>query len=167
MRPLRIYIATSLSQAHRHRILKKQIEDAGHILTYDWSIHGSVMAKNDETKRIVAENEAAGVMEADITIAILPGGRGTHTEIGIALGAGKDVILIGHMESDGYECIFYHHTNVLRLHSIPINDDADFFQAINDSTVKDPCNNEEITLMELLAEATLYFDLKYGSDDAE
>jgi nucleoside 2-deoxyribosyltransferase len=41
----------------------------------------------------IALAELAGVREADVLIVLLPGGYGTHVEIGAALGLGKPVIL--------------------------------------------------------------------------
>jgi hypothetical protein len=60
-------------------------------LTYDWTLNDRA-----ETKEALAEigiKEYEAVMAADITIVILPGGKGCHTELGIALGNKKTVIL--------------------------------------------------------------------------
>ncbi len=49
-------------------------------------------------------------------IVLLPGGRGTHTELGIALGSGKRVILVAYFGEDldekGRTCAFYLHSHV-------------------------------------------------------
>ncbi|MGA4720061.1 group-specific protein [Fictibacillus nanhaiensis] len=60
-------------------------------LTYDWTLNDRAETKEDLAAIGIKEYEA--VMKADITIVILPGGKGCHTELGIALGNKKTVIL--------------------------------------------------------------------------
>ena len=86
--PLKIYVATSLDHAHRAVAVHKALENAGHVITYRWTDHGSVQDQGIARLREVAEAELNGVRDADVLVAILPGGRGTHTEIGIATAVG-------------------------------------------------------------------------------
>lgn len=73
----------------------------------------------------VAQNEAAGVQEAELFIALLPGGRGTHTELGMAIvhaqyefdedyrKARRRIIVVGDLiDTNGCECSFYRHPRV-------------------------------------------------------
>lgn len=108
-----LYIATSLSNAESHRKLAAALAPLGFVLTYDWTTHGSVMGKPRSVFRETAENEVDGVIDADLTIVLLPGGRGTHVELGVALAQGRRVIVHAANEEDlsagGYECVFYSH----------------------------------------------------------
>lgn len=60
-------------------------------LTYDWTQNERAVTKEDLCTIGVKEYEA--VLESDVVIVILPGGKGCHTEMGIALGNMKQVIL--------------------------------------------------------------------------
>lgn len=84
---MKFYIATSLDNAAIHKRLTALLVNAGHELTYDWTAHGSVQSEPEERRAEVAEAEILGVEKAEILIVYLPGGRGTHTELGVGLGA--------------------------------------------------------------------------------
>ena len=115
---LRFYIASKLDNAPAVRELRDALVERGWIHTYDWTVHGSVQGQGHERIQSIALAEAEGVRTADFVIVLLPGGRGTHTEFGMALALNKIVFLVGDVErdfSDGYTCAFYHHPWVLRL----------------------------------------------------
>jgi len=91
---VKFYICTALANADQHRELTRMLQAAGpHYLTYDWTIHGSVLGQGEEKLTEVARDEVAGVLAADTVIVLLPpkemktSARGTHAELGIALGA--------------------------------------------------------------------------------
>ena len=86
-------------------------------ITYDWTAHGSVWKDGADRIRKVAQAEMQGVLDADYVVVLLPGGRGTHTELGMALADGKPVILYGTDDdfSGPKTCAFYHHPLVRRL----------------------------------------------------
>ena len=117
---MKFYIATGLSNADNARKLSEMLVEAGHQPTYQWWIHGSVQdpkrSIEDQMGRLVevASAEASGVRQANVVIVLLPGYRGTHTELGIAIGTGKEIII--HLptgeelfDEHGRTCIFYHH----------------------------------------------------------
>lgn len=81
------YIASKLENAPRVRDLRDHLLAAGWEITYDWTVHGSVRGPDMPRERIadVADREVNGVLDADVLIVLLPGGRGTHTELGVAL----------------------------------------------------------------------------------
>ena len=117
---MKFYIATRLEQAARHRQLAHALTGGGHVLTYDWTVHGNVRKDGEVRLRETAIAETRGVVEADVLIGLLPGGRGTHVEIGMALGLGKPVLLWsekehGLFEADDRTCAFYHHPLVHRI----------------------------------------------------
>lgn len=78
------YIASGLANVDAVRKLKKILDEAGWEHTYDWTVHGSVpLYQCADTAR----SEASGVCAAHINIILLPGGRGAHAELGIAIGS--------------------------------------------------------------------------------
>lgn len=116
---MKYYIASRLENWEQVRALKARL-DKHHECTYDWTIHGSVqMAPPDVIER-VAQAEAEGVAKADKLFVLLKGGRGTHVELGIAIGLGKPVYLISNNPEDdfgttGKTCAFYHHPLVRKV----------------------------------------------------
>jgi nucleoside 2-deoxyribosyltransferase len=63
----------------------------GFIHTYDWT--ENKRADSFEKLKLIGDDERKGVMDADFLIVLLPGGKGTHVELGIALGHHKRVYL--------------------------------------------------------------------------
>jgi hypothetical protein len=109
---VKAYIATRLEQHARHNALRDRLATIGVTLTYDWTTHGSVQSEGADRIREVSIAEAKGVVDADFVIVLLPGGRGTHTELGIAIGANRNVVLVpsGPEDMEGpATCAFYHH----------------------------------------------------------
>ena len=90
-----------------------------HKLTYDWTLHGSVKSVSKRRLQEVSLKELSGIASADWVIVLLPGGKGTHVELGFAIGRGKNVIL--HSEDDalfelGPETnAFFHYPKLTRL----------------------------------------------------
>lgn len=126
------YIASSLKNVDQVRELKKVLDAAGWRHTYDWTVHGSVQREGFERIAEVAAAESQGVCEADVVIVLLPGGRGTHTELGMAIGlvdavawapgqkrSPRIAIYSPDPEKDfgtgGTTCAFYHHPCVERF----------------------------------------------------
>jgi nucleoside 2-deoxyribosyltransferase len=66
----------------------------------------------------IAKAELAGVREADVVIVLLPGGFGTHVEIGAALALRKPIIIHAPdrktLETP-YACVFHYHPLVKLL----------------------------------------------------
>lgn len=84
----KFYIATYLERHAEHNLVRDRLVAAGHEITYDWTSHGSVKECSEERLTEVAEAELRGVTEADFVVVLLPGGRGTHAEIGAAVALG-------------------------------------------------------------------------------
>lgn len=106
---LKYYIATTLNNAHEHRLLSNVIKNNIYSkLTYDWTRHGSVLDDPIERRAFTAFQEVEGVRSADVVIAILPGGRGTHIEIGAALALRRSVIIV-YQNAQDLRCVFYDH----------------------------------------------------------
>jgi hypothetical protein len=69
--------------------MKNALKAHGWERTFDWTDQDY----GPERYADVALAELAGVRDADVLIVLLPGGYGTHVEIGAALALGKPVIL--------------------------------------------------------------------------
>jgi hypothetical protein len=113
------------------RAVKGMLDAAGWTHTYDWTVHGSVQKCGTERIAEVAKAETLGVMKADVVIVLLPGGRGTHVEIGLALAnlwacgsrpEDQDILICLYSPNPdedfgttGKTCAFYHYPNVQKF----------------------------------------------------
>lgn len=124
---MKYYIASRLENADQVRQLKARLDKA-HEHTYDWTVHGSVQKCDSSVIARVAEAEARGVAEASKLFVLLKGGRGTHVEIGIAIGLGIPIYLISEepekdFGSTGETCAFYHHPLVRQVRGWVVMDE--------------------------------------------
>ena len=90
---MKFYIASKLENYEQVSYLAGKLKSAGWTHTYDWTIHGSVKESSIELLKEVGQKELNGVKEADVVIILTPQGRGTHTELGIALALNKQIYL--------------------------------------------------------------------------
>lgn len=116
---MKFYIASKLENVNDVRALKVLLESWGWTHSYDWTVHGSVQRAGCQVIRDVAAAEAQGVADADVVIVLLPGGRGTHVEIGMGIAAAKPVYIDSSdpgadFGDDGRTCAFYHHPLVTK-----------------------------------------------------
>lgn len=91
MNRLKFYIASSFQNKVSVKKMAEFLNLNGFELTYDWT-------KNDRLKslkdlRTVGEKEKNAVKQSDFFIMMLPAGKGSHIEYGIALGLGKRIYL--------------------------------------------------------------------------
>lgn len=116
---MKYYIATSLSRAAAHNLIRDSLKTFKHEISYDWTLHGSVKSVSFERLRNVAILELNGILESDFIVVLLPGGNGTHLELGFAIANNKRIFL--HTEDPSlFELgpqtnAFYHHPNLTRL----------------------------------------------------
>lgn len=116
---MKYYIATSLSRILDHNLVRDALKRCGHAISYDWTLHGSVKSVSIERLQEVAIFELNGVLEADFVVVLLPGGKGTHLELGFAMGNNKKIFL--HSEDPSlFELgpqtnAFYHYPDLIRL----------------------------------------------------
>jgi nucleoside 2-deoxyribosyltransferase len=104
-----IYIASGLDNIEEVQELQRQVTGCGWKLTYDWTTHGREF---DPTQlALLATAEAYGVQRADLVLVLLPGGRGTHAELGMAIALGKRIVIGAPPGtiSKSKPCAFYHH----------------------------------------------------------
>lgn len=116
------YIASRLENVEQVRRLKAILDGWGWRHTYDWTAAGSVQG-DAAAIGMVAEKETRGVREADVFVALLPGGRGTHVELGTAIGeAGCTPYVYSENPDKDFgttreTCAFYHHPWVNQITS--------------------------------------------------
>lgn len=105
----KFYVASGFRNVDAVQYVTKQLVNKGYMHTYDWTKNAK--ARTLEDLKEIGQNEKDAVIESDFIVVILPGGKGTHIELGIALGLGKKIFLyspdgvIDHFETTS---TFYH-----------------------------------------------------------
>ena len=113
--PRRFYLSTRKDRGAQAVVLLEALETQGWERTLDWTAQKSV---GPDGYADIAMAEIAAVREADVLVVLLPGGYGTHVEIGAALALGKPVILHAPDRKTldtPYPCIFHYHPRVKLL----------------------------------------------------
>ncbi|UWX97375.1 nucleoside 2-deoxyribosyltransferase [Arthrobacter zhaoxinii] len=90
------YIASSFSNIVNVRYVAQTLEYKGYINTYDWTQNALARDANPVTLadlRSIGQQEKDAVLSADVVVILLPGGKSTHVELGIAIAQGKRTIL--------------------------------------------------------------------------
>jgi nucleoside 2-deoxyribosyltransferase len=120
----RFYLSTRLDRIALAAPLLRTLAARGWERTFDWD--GQDISTPGELADL-AVAELTGIREADVFIVLLPGGRGTHIEIGAALALGKPVILYAPDREtlvEPYRCAFYYHPGVKLIVSEVLDVDA-------------------------------------------
>ena len=118
---MRFYIATGLPNAWRASTLAEVLKRRGHEHTYDWTVHGDIRREGELRMGEVAFNELRAVRDAELVVVLLPGGSGTHTELGVAIATrGNKRIILWSEEGDEFNfderaCTFYFHPSIERV----------------------------------------------------
>jgi hypothetical protein len=118
---MNFYIASGLKNAARVRQASEILMQKGHLRLYDWTAHGDVRSCGQERMREVSVNEARAVMECELMLVLLPGGAGTHTELGLALASHSNKrILLWSETGEEFDfcdntCVFYFHPAAERI----------------------------------------------------
>jgi len=116
---VKYYIATSLARAKSHNLVRDALNGFGHEISYDWTLHGSVKSISIDRLQEVAILELEGVLQADFVVVLLPGGKGTHLELGFAIAKDKKIFLHSEeplpFELGPETCAFYHHPDLTCL----------------------------------------------------
>ena len=95
------------------RYVSMRLVEKGFVHTYDWT-------KNERASTIedlmeIGFQEKNAVLNADFVIVLLPAGKGSHIEFGLALGDGKKIYLYSPCDDiNNFETTstFYHLSNV-------------------------------------------------------
>ncbi|MGA9225484.1 MAG: nucleoside 2-deoxyribosyltransferase [Mesobacillus sp.] len=122
---MNFYIASSLNNKEMVKSLADQLKMEGFYHSYDWTINDR--ADSMDILASIGERELSAVRNSDFLVMLLPGGKGSHIEMGIALGLGKRVYLYS-PNNDIYEfdktSTFYHVAGVTKF----IGDFVSFMQ---------------------------------------
>ena len=106
---MKFYIASSFGNVEQVRTLSRQLTLKGWTHTYDWTQYGR--ADSLEKLAELGSLEVNAVKAADVLVILLPAGKGSHTEFGIALGLGNTIYLYS-PTNHIYDChqtsTFYH-----------------------------------------------------------
>ncbi len=86
---MKFYIASSLNNKEQVRYLASCLKEKGFLHTYDWTINENV--NTIEKLATIGEAEKAAIIDADFFILVLPGGFGSHIELGMAIGSEKRI----------------------------------------------------------------------------
>ncbi|WP_246055221.1 nucleoside 2-deoxyribosyltransferase [Pseudalkalibacillus caeni] len=106
---IKFYIASSFKNIDNVRYVNRKLQEKGFIQTYDWTINENVTSL--EELQAIGRLEKEAILEADFVVVLLPAGKGSHIELGIALGTGKKIYLYSpNKEIDNIETTstFYH-----------------------------------------------------------
>ncbi|WP_404448642.1 group-specific protein [Sutcliffiella horikoshii] len=112
----KFYIASSFTNTDKVREVSNLLKNKGFIQTYDWT--QNERAATLEDLKEIGEKELIAVLEADFLIVLLPAGKGSHIEFGIALGQGKKIFLFSENEDiDNFKTTstFYYLGNVEKI----------------------------------------------------
>jgi hypothetical protein len=88
---LKFYIASSLKNKEKVSILANHLKENGFIHTYEWTLNSNV----DTIEKLaqIGEFEKKAVIDSDFFILLLPGGFGSHTELGMATASDKRIYI--------------------------------------------------------------------------
>ena len=82
----RFYIASTLNNKENVQIVSERLKQEGFIHTYDWTQNEHLTSLDQ--LREVGMKELEAVKSSDFVVVLLPAGKGSHVELGIALGNG-------------------------------------------------------------------------------
>ncbi|MET4097662.1 hypothetical protein [Arthrobacter sp. UYCu712] len=92
----KFYVASSFRNIVNVRYVAQTLETTGYVNTYDWtheSVGGDAGKVTIGDLRSIGQRERDAVIGADVVVILLPGGKGTHVELGIAIAQGRRTIL--------------------------------------------------------------------------
>jgi nucleoside 2-deoxyribosyltransferase len=110
--PKRFYVSSRKDRSEQANALSEALKADGWERTFVWTDQPGA---GPEARAATAEAELKGVRDADILVVLLPGGFGTHVEIGAALALGKKVLLHSPDQKTletPYPCVFHYHPSV-------------------------------------------------------
>ena len=88
---MKFYIASSFKNIDKVRYVSKRLKEKGFIHTYDWTLNENITTLEELME--IGQKETNAVIEADIVVVLLPAGKGSHVELGIAIGNSKKIYL--------------------------------------------------------------------------
>lgn len=111
---MKFYIASSFQNKATVQELRDLLKGEGFRHTYDWTLNERA-GTFEELERI-GSAELDAVKNSDFLVVLLPGGKGTHVEMGIALGLEIPVYLYTEEEvTDPMTSSSFYHTDGVTL----------------------------------------------------
>jgi nucleoside 2-deoxyribosyltransferase len=113
-----IHVATSFENRTVARRVMRLLEAGDFAVARDWTVFENHQHLDSDRLRQQA------MARADAVVVLLPAGRSTHVELGMAIGMGKPVLLFAgseavlHNHADNRVCSYYAHSGVLKLISM-------------------------------------------------
>lgn len=89
---MKFYIGSGFKNYELVNYYSKTLEENGWQHTYNWANHIKDYETIDDLIQC-SKLEQKGIIDSDVVIIILPAGRGTHIELGMALALNKKIIL--------------------------------------------------------------------------
>lgn len=118
---MKFYIGSGLKNYKLVNYYAKILKENGLQETYNWVKN----IKNDITKKDLekyAREETQAIVNSDIIIILLPAGRGTHVELGMALALNKKIFLCSETNEEfniKNTVAFYELPNIIKLVGTP------------------------------------------------
>lgn len=118
---MNFYIGSGMKNCDLVNYYSKILEENGWKHTYNWTknIH------DDETIEDLikySKLEQQAIIDSDVVVILLPAGRGTHIELGMALALNKEIFLCSETKEEfsmGNTVNFYQLPNIIRLVGTP------------------------------------------------
>ncbi len=96
---MKFYVGSGMKNCELVNYYAKLLKENGWEQTHDWVKNISDdISKDDMIK--YASLESQGVVDADVVIMLLPGGRGAHIELGMAMALNKKIFLCSTTEEE-------------------------------------------------------------------
>lgn len=106
---MNFYVASSLKNKDQVRSVASELKNVGWHHTYDWTQNGR--ANTLDVLGRIGKLEKEAIADSDVVLILLPGGNGTHIELGLAIAWGKRIFLYSSDEKVmnlGTTSTFYH-----------------------------------------------------------
>ncbi|WP_075619372.1 nucleoside 2-deoxyribosyltransferase [Paenisporosarcina indica] len=106
---MNFYIASGLQNKEAVRMVSDKLKQIGWHHTYDWT--QNERANSLEELQTIGMLEKQAVVAADVVVVLLPGGKGTHIELGMAIAKKKRIFLFdssGEVMNVPTTSTFYH-----------------------------------------------------------
>lgn len=113
-----VHVATSFENGKQAHAVMRALQAAGHTVERDWT---ALVTHNQHDAQRVRQ---VAITRAEVLVMILPAGRSSHVEMGMALGRGVPVVLLVEKgvdctnPKDGRICSYYNHIGVKRASSL-------------------------------------------------
>lgn len=135
-RPLSCYVASKFENKEVVRAAQAKMRELGFTISYDWtpsSIEGMTEAEASVHQSKQAAKDMIGVLSADVMLFICHEGvKGTLVELGMAIGSGKEVVVVGDLKTCMNVFWFLSPVDAPNVHFFKTLDDA--YAAMQDVT---------------------------------